>query len=192
MNSEGGQLDTGLIGRNPQWAEEVALSQAAIDQAALPFLRRRTDKAGLAPTGFRLNAAPRTTVAMMHGSEVVTGDPLRPFDGVLQYDDGATVWVNEAAETFALRPFAARGTGQASAADGAIIAPMPGKVIAVDVAEGQAVTAGQRLMVLEAMKMEHALTAPFDGVIEGLTVSAGAQVQVEAVLVTVVPAASEE
>jgi 3-methylcrotonyl-CoA carboxylase alpha subunit len=82
-----------------------------------------------------------------------------------------------------------RGTGQASAADGAIIAPMPGKVIAVDVSEGQAVTAGQRLMVLEAMKMEHALTAPFDGVIEGLAVSAGGQVQVEALLAKVVPAA---
>jgi 3-methylcrotonyl-CoA carboxylase alpha subunit len=79
--------------------------------------------------------------------------------------------------------------GQASAADGAIIAPMPGKVIAVDVAEGQAVTAGQRLMVLEAMKMEHALTAPFDGMVEGLTVTAGGQVQVEAVLCRVVPAA---
>ena len=39
--------------------------------------------------------------------------------------------------------------------------------------------------------MEHALTAPFDGVIEGLTVSAGSQVQVDAVLVRVVPAATE-
>jgi 3-methylcrotonyl-CoA carboxylase alpha subunit len=83
------------------------------------------------------------------------------------------------------------GTGQASAADGAIIAPMPGKVIAVDVAEGQAVTTGQRLMVLEAMKMEHALCAPFDGVVEGLAVSAGGQVQVEAVLCRVVPSASD-
>jgi 3-methylcrotonyl-CoA carboxylase alpha subunit len=46
-------------------------------------------------------------------------------------------------------------------------------------------------MVLEAMKMEHALTAPFDGVIEGLTVSAGGQVQVEAVLCRVVPAAGD-
>ena len=65
---------------------------------------------------------------------------------------------------------------------------MPGKVIAGDVSEGQAVTAGQRLMVLEAMKMEHALTAPFDGVVEELSVSAGGQVQVEAVLCRVVPA----
>jgi 3-methylcrotonyl-CoA carboxylase alpha subunit len=43
-------------------------------------------------------------------------------------------------------------------------------------------------LVLEAMKMEHALTAPFDGVVEGLTVTAGGQVQVEAVLCRVVPA----
>jgi 3-methylcrotonyl-CoA carboxylase alpha subunit len=84
------------------------------------------------------------------------------------------------------------GTGHASAADGAIIAPMPGKVIAIDVSEGQAVTAGQRLMVLEAMKMEHALAAPFDGVVEGLSVSAGGQVQVEAVLACVVPAVEGE
>ena len=81
--------------------------------------------------------------------------------------------------------------GQASAADGAIIAPMPGKVIAVDVSEGQAVTAGQRLLVLEAMKMEHALTAPFDGGGEGLSVSAGSQVQVEAVLCIVEPSVVE-
>ena len=79
------------------------------------------------------------------------------------------------------------GTGQASAADGAIIAPMPGKVIAVDVAEGDAVTAGQRLMVLEAMKMEHALTAPFDGTVTELSASEGSQVQVEAVLAVVEP-----
>ncbi len=103
------------------------------------------------------------------------------------------VWVQKGeslSHYFAAEPRAERG--QASAADGAIIAPMPGKVIAVDVSEGQTVTAGQRLLVLEAMKMEHALTAPFDGVIEGLAVSAGGQVQVDTVLCRVVPAASEE
>jgi 3-methylcrotonyl-CoA carboxylase alpha subunit len=99
--------------------------------------------------------------------------------------------VNEFGQTYAVTLPRHDGTGHASAADGAIIAPMPGKVIAVDVSEGQTVTAGQRLLVLEAMKMEHALTAPFDGLIEGLTVSAGAQVQVEAVLCRVVPAGDE-
>jgi 3-methylcrotonyl-CoA carboxylase alpha subunit len=181
------RLDTGLIGRNPEWADAVALSQAARDQAAHAMLHRQPSNASGQTPGFRLNAPARSEVAMMLGSEVVRGDAAQPAAGVLQLDDGETVWLNEAGETFALRPFAARGTGQAAAADGAIIAPMPGKVIAVDIAEGQTVTAGQRLLVLEAMKMEHALAAPFDGVVEGLTVSAGAQVQVEALLCRVVP-----
>ena len=80
---------------------------------------------------------------------------------------------------------ATRGSGHHHAHDGDIIAPMPGKVIAVDVAQGDTVTAGQRLLVLEAMKMEHALTAPFDGTVTELNVSAGSQVQVEAVLAVV-------
>ena len=181
------RLDTGLIGRNPDWSEAVALTQGARDQAASSMLYRSSGKGSVTLPGFRLNAPDRSEVAMMLGTEIVSGNASRPAAGVLQLNDGETVWLNEAGETFALRPFAARGTGQASAADGAIIAPMPGKVIAVDVSEGQAVTAGQRLMVLEAMKMEHALTAPFDGVIEGLSVSAGSQVQVEALLAMVVP-----
>ncbi|ODS98932.1 MAG: methylcrotonoyl-CoA carboxylase [Erythrobacter sp. SCN 62-14] len=186
------QLDTGLIGRNPDWADAVSPSQAALAQAAQAMIHREVAAHPVAVSGFRLNAPVQSAVAMMLGNTVVTGDAAQPFAGVRQRDDGQTVWLNEAGETFALKPFAARGTGQASAADGAIIAPMPGKVIAVDVSEGQAVTAGQRLMVLEAMKMEHALTAPFDGVIKGLAVSAGSQVQVEAVLATVVPAPSDE
>ena len=59
---------------------------------------------------------------------------------------------------------------------------MPGKVIAVEVAKGDAVTMGQKLLTLEAMKMEHTLTAPFDGVVAELNATAGAQVQVEALL----------
>lgn len=185
------QLDTGLIGRNPDWADAVSPSQAALAQAAQAMIRREVAAHPVAVSGFRLNAPAQSAVAMMLGNTVVTGDAAPPGAGILQLTDGETVWLNEAGETFALKLFAVRGTGQASAADGAIIAPMPGKVIAVDVSEGQAVTAGQRLMVLEAMKMEHALTAPFDGVVEGLAVSAGGQVQVEAVLATVVPAPSD-
>ena len=64
---------------------------------------------------------------------------------------------------------------------------MPGKVITVDVKDGDTVTAGQRLMVLEAMKMEHALNAPFNGTVTELSASAGAQVQVEALLAVVEP-----
>jgi 3-methylcrotonyl-CoA carboxylase alpha subunit len=69
--------------------------------------------------------------------------------------------------------------------NGTLIAPMPGKVTSVDVSAGEQVTKGQRLLTLEAMKMEHAMVAPFDGVVAELNVAAGAQVQVEAVLARV-------
>ena len=65
---------------------------------------------------------------------------------------------------------------------------MPGKVISVDVVAGQTVTKGQKLLVLEAMKMEHALTAPFDGTVAELSAVAGAQVQVEALLAKIAKA----
>ena len=83
---------------------------------------------------------------------------------------------------------ATRDAGHHHAHDGDIIAPMPGKVIAVDVMNDDEVKAGQRLMVLEAMKMEHALTAPFDGMVRDLAAAPGAQVQVEALLCVVEPA----
>ena len=53
---------------------------------------------------------------------------------------------------------------------------MPGKVTAVEVAQGAKVVKGQRLLTLEAMKMEHALTAPFDGLVAELAASEGQQV----------------
>jgi 3-methylcrotonyl-CoA carboxylase alpha subunit len=62
---------------------------------------------------------------------------------------------------------------------------MPGRIIAVDVAVGDTVAKGQKLVTLEAMKMEHSLTAPFDGVVAELNAETGAQVQVEALLVRI-------
>ena len=67
---------------------------------------------------------------------------------------------------------AARRTDAATVA-GRILAPMPGKVAAVHVAKGAAVTRGQILLVLEAMKMEHAIAAPSDGVVAEIHYAAG-------------------
>ncbi|MBR9826231.1 MAG: biotin/lipoyl-binding protein [Alphaproteobacteria bacterium] len=64
----------------------------------------------------------------------------------------------------------------AAEAGGTIKAPMPGKVLAVNIKPGQSVAKGEALVVLEAMKMEHALAAPRDGVIGEVSVEAGAQV----------------
>ena len=76
----------------------------------------------------------------------------------------------------------ARQRRRMACGDGAILAPMPGKVTSVEVAAGETVAKGQRLLTLEAMKMEHGLVAPFDGVVAELNAKAGAQVQVDAVL----------
>ena len=112
-----------------------------------------------------------------------------PFEPSLTgFAEGGRIVVFDNGQAFGFET-ETRGSGAASAADGAILAPMPGKVIAVDVKEGDKVTAGQRLMVLEAMKMEHAMTAPFDGTITELNASEGGQVQVEAVLAVVEPEA---
>ena len=78
-----------------------------------------------------------------------------------------------------------RGSATGPASSGTILSPMPGRIIAVEVVQGQSVTKGQKLLTLEAMKMEHSLTAPFDGVVAELNAEAGAQVQVEALLVRI-------
>ncbi|WP_328331755.1 ATP-grasp domain-containing protein [Kribbella sp. NBC_00382] len=68
---------------------------------------------------------------------------------------------------------------------GSLVAPMPGTVVRVGVEVGDKVTAGQGLVWLEAMKMEHTISAPADGVLVELSVTAGQQVEVGAVLAVV-------
>jgi propionyl-CoA carboxylase alpha chain len=68
---------------------------------------------------------------------------------------------------------------------GSLVAPMPGSVIRLGAALGDSVTAGQPLVWLEAMKMEHTITAPSDGVLSQLSVTVGQQVEVGTVLARV-------
>ena len=106
---------------------------------------------------------------------------------------GDVALVTDCGETFAFSLDYPRGSGgHAHAHDGDILSPMPGKIIAVEVSQGQAVTKGQKLLTLEAMKMEHTLTAPFDGTVAELSAVAGAQVQVEALLARIEASAPEE
>jgi propionyl-CoA carboxylase alpha chain/3-methylcrotonyl-CoA carboxylase alpha subunit len=72
-----------------------------------------------------------------------------------------------------------------STTDGALRAPMPGKIVAAPVRAGEVVVKGQPVIVLEAMKMEHALTAPFDGVAVEINAAVGDQVSADAVLALV-------
>ena len=147
----------------PTMPSEEALAAAA---AAL---------VGPAPlTGFRLNAAPRREGRFLLDDTPVTIDFAEEPEAK-EATEGA-VLVSEGGQTWALARFRADAGGAGAAADGAILAPMPGRVIALDVADCDTVTKGQRLLVLEAMKMEHALVAPFDGIVAGLDAAEGAQV----------------
>ena len=95
--------------------------------------------------------------------------------------------VTEGGQTWEITPYRAAAAAAGGAGDGAILSPMPGRIIAVDVTAGQAVTKGQRLVTLEAMKMEHSLTAPFDGVVADLTATPEAQVPEGTLLVRIEP-----
>ena len=120
---------------------------------------------------------------------VAVGEKALWYDHVrTRVIDGSVSIYFENGAAFRISHPRASGALGSSAHDGDILAPMPGKVIAVDVAEGQPVEAGQRLMVLEAMKMEHAFTAPFAGTVAELAAREGQQVQVEALLARVVKA----
>ena len=187
------ELDTGFIERKLDRlvgddAPDDAIWQAAADFTLLDAL----EETAPAAIGFRLNAVPRVATTLCYKSEsrtiAVTGERDAAHATGFVEDARTVVFADGQSFEFALE---SRGSGAAAAGDGAILAPMPGKVIAVDVAEGDSVTAGQRLMVLEAMKMEHALTAPFDGTVTDLAASEGGQVQVEAVLCVVEPAVGD-
>jgi acetyl-CoA/propionyl-CoA carboxylase biotin carboxyl carrier protein len=84
-----------------------------------------------------------------------------------------------------------RPGGPAVGGDGRVEAPMPGTIVAVRVAEGDTVSAGQPLLVLESMKMQNEITAPVDGVVKHLGCSQGEQVGFGAILAEIEPAGDE-
>jgi 3-methylcrotonyl-CoA carboxylase alpha subunit len=62
---------------------------------------------------------------------------------------------------------------------------MPGQVISIEIALDETVASGQKLMVLEAMKMEHSITAPFDGIVREIGPALGDQVSHDALLIRI-------
>jgi len=70
-------------------------------------------------------------------------------------------------------------------ASGSLLAPMPGTVVRVAVEQGQSVSAGDPVLVLEAMKMQHNVSAPYAGVVTEINVKTGAQVASGEVLAVV-------
>ena len=114
-------------------------------------------------------------------------------------DLGGTVWIHADGVTTALQPLTRRRAGElhraslsqdAAASDPDLPSPMPGAVVAVHVADGQAVAAGDRILSIEAMKMEHPITAPHEGTVR-VQVAVGDQVQRDQIVAVVTPTPAE-
>ncbi len=198
-----GDVDTGLIARD--LAALVAPADPAPWVAALALLAAAGLDAGQG-SGFALWAPLRRAVAVegveghvtLHApghATVETGG--RVFDCRLDADgwrvDGAKTGARIVHHDAGISLFGAGAhhfgrhdpldRAVADATHGLTLAPMPGRVSAVLVAAGQAVAAGDRLAVLEAMKMEHSLTATRDGTVAEVLVAAGDQVEAGAPLI---------
>ena len=168
-----GKVDTGLIGRDGEaMAEPPQPSAAALERAAMDLVAQSGQP------GFRLNAAQRT-----HGLFLLDGETVEiALTGHGSRAPKERTFVTGHGQARLLEVWRRTSSHGAAAGDGAILSPMPGRIIMVDVSAGQAVTRGQKLLTLEAMKMEHTLTAPFDGIVAELNAAPGEQVQVEALL----------
>lgn len=90
-----------------------------------------------------------------------------------------------AAPAAAPAPEAAPAPQAVSASGTQIVAPMPGSIININVSAGQAVKAGDVLIILEAMKMENDITAPCDGVVKQVVTSKGATVNTDDILLVI-------
>jgi 3-methylcrotonyl-CoA carboxylase alpha subunit len=110
------------------------------------------------------------------GTSVAVGGAAPATDARVFVDgDEALVWRHGRQTRVRLKDLSIAGAG-ASEGDGVIKAPMHGKVLEVLATAGEDVAAGQRLAVIEAMKMEHTLRAPFAGAVMRVPVTAGSQV----------------
>lgn len=210
-----GRFDTGFIGRNlatlcPEAGLDRAAAAAGVarliarEQARLAAASRSPD--GIpspwdATDGFEL-AGPRVTAlpvvvdgtpmmasaAYGHDGAQVSLDTVAAATDVRMVDADDAVHVLRHGRQTVVTP-AGRAPIDVDHLDtgGLVLAPMHGKVLEVLVEEGAAVHRGQRLAVIEAMKMEHALLAPADGVVTAVAIRAGEQVNERARVMVIEP-----
>ncbi|TPE58636.1 acetyl/propionyl/methylcrotonyl-CoA carboxylase subunit alpha [Sandaracinobacter neustonicus] len=194
----GGEIDTGFIARHEVSLFESAPPPPSVLAAAAAQWAAATPAQGPFAHRFRLNLPPVSPAAFWEadGTEhrfEIAPDGVR-FEGAAQAPgrDTAIIAIEGGVEArrrgqswrFLSENPGWAGHSAAGPADGQILAPMPGKLIGLFVKPGDKVQAGDRLAVLEAMKMEHRLTAPFDGTVEAVSSEAGAQVADGMLLVT--------
>ena len=208
-----GQFDTGFIDRNlseltrVDAADEASVVAAAVDAllapeapAAAASAHDRWSDPWAASDGFSLgpprrleieitvDGHPRKAAATWgQGGHQVTVDGVRAAsEGVrLVPVSGAIVAVGRGVQrNVALKSYDAIDVDHLDG-DGTVKAPMHGKVLAIFVEQGASVAKGERVAVVEAMKMEHALLAPVDGIVSEIAVAAGAQVAEGAKLLSI-------
>ncbi|MFF8356392.1 acetyl/propionyl/methylcrotonyl-CoA carboxylase subunit alpha [Streptomyces chartreusis] len=202
-----GELDTGLVERvvddlvATDVPDEVYEAAAAVRLDALrPAGAGWTDPFSV-PSGWRLGGTARPVSFHLRaqdpveyaprGSADVTDDGVSvTLDGVRHTFHRAADWLGRDGDAWHVRdhdPVAASLTGAAHAGADSLTAPMPGTVTVVKVAVGDEVTAGQSLLVVEAMKMEHVISAPHAGTVAELDVTPGATVAMDQVLAVITP-----
>ena len=159
-------------------AERVAL---ALGERTLE-VRYRAERDG----GFRFDDGSRARVLDWDAASIdVEIDGRRRRSRVTRSEDRLVVQTTGGDVELAILPrFTPPGGDEVS---GGLVAPMPGKVIELRIAVGDRVSAGQTLVLLEAMKMEHPMRAPTDGVVAELPVAVGDQVENGALLLVIEP-----
>ncbi|MBX9366605.1 acetyl/propionyl/methylcrotonyl-CoA carboxylase subunit alpha [Streptomyces sp. WAC04114] len=202
-----GDMDTGLVEREVEGLvptdvpEEVYEAAAAVRLEALkPEPGGWTDPFSV-PSGWRLGGAPKPPVFPLRvqepvehtprGAATVTADRVSvTLDGVRHTFHRAADWLGRDGDAWHVRdhdPVAASLTRAAHAGADSLTAPMPGTVTVVKVAVGDEVSAGQSLLVVEAMKMEHVISAPHAGKVTELDVAPGTTVAMDQVLAVIAP-----
>ncbi|MFE1246431.1 acetyl/propionyl/methylcrotonyl-CoA carboxylase subunit alpha [Streptomyces sp. NPDC058735] len=202
-----GDMDTGLVERevdglvSTDVPEEVYEAAAAVRGEALqPEPGGWTDPFSV-PSGWRLGGTPKPPAFPLRvrepleytprGTATVTDDRVVvTLDGVRHTFHRAADWLGRDGDAWQVRdhdPVAASLTRAAHAGADSLTAPMPGTVTVVKVAVGDEVSAGQSLLVVEAMKMEHVVSAPHAGKVTELDVSPGTTVAMDQVLAVIAP-----
>jgi acetyl-CoA/propionyl-CoA carboxylase biotin carboxyl carrier protein len=156
---------------------------------------------GLASTGAEVcvdGAEPVAAQAAFDGAALIVSGDGQTRRYAYAYAGGSdgrgTAWLGRDGRAWALtgeEPLAA-GPAHAGRGDGVVRSPMPGTVREVRTARGDQVKAGQPLLIVEAMKMEHTVSAPADGEVTELTAAVGQQVALDETLAVITPAGSAD
>jgi 3-methylcrotonyl-CoA carboxylase alpha subunit len=179
-----GAVDTGFIERHAsRLISGAEPGDGVIASAAAALLPPRSSDPWSALRGFRINGRPEGQVAVDVEGRIYQTRAATTTGSTAVVGDARVLFLE--GEAWAFGPPAAEHSGGSAIGDGALLAPMPGRIVSVDAIEGTTVKKGQKLIVMEAMKMELVLAAPFDGTVESLRLKVGDQV-VEGTLLAVV------